>query len=126
MSKSLRAAQAAVFLLAFACLPSCTFYSTAVDWNGRVGPNGRPVHYRTGTRVGLNLLVLLPFLGRTDVNEMVGLMTESVKADDGDVVRVVQAGTENYWYGWSPLTWIVTPVISTIDVEYEPSASKLA
>lgn len=107
-------------------LSSCTFYSTAVDWNGRLGPNGRPVHYRTATKVGLNLFVFLPFLGRTDINEMVDGMTANVKEEDGDLVRVVQAGSENYWYGFSPLTWIITPVVSSIDVEFEPSAERLA
>ena len=106
-------------------LASCTFYSTATHWNSRVGPNGKPVFYRSATRVGINLLVLLPFLGPTDIDEMVDVMSANVAESGGDVVRVVQAGTENYWYGFSPLTWLVTPVVSTIDVEYEPSPAEL-
>ncbi len=125
MSTLLRTASTLVVILLLA-LTSCSFYSTAVDWNGRVGPNGRPVHYRSGTRVGFNLFVVLPFVGRTDVNEMVDRMTATVAEEKGDVVRIVQANTENYWYGFSPLTWILTPVVSTIDVEFEPSAEALA
>ncbi|MGE0141774.1 MAG: hypothetical protein AB7T19_00655 [Planctomycetota bacterium] len=117
-------------LVAFALLSTvlsagCTFYSTARVWNSRVGPAGEPVFYRSATKVGINLFVLLPFLGRTDIQEMVDLMTESIADEDGDVVRIVQAGSENYWYGFSPLTWIVTPVVSSIDVEYRPSATEL-
>ncbi|MFO1052077.1 MAG: hypothetical protein U1F36_07675 [Planctomycetota bacterium] len=108
-----------------ACLGSCTFYSTATHWNTRVGPNGKPVFYRSATRVGLNLLIFLPFLGRTDIDRMIDTATANVAEDGGDVVRVVQAESENYWYGFSPLTWLITPVISTVDVEYEPSAAEL-
>lgn len=113
-------------LLSTLLLAGCTFYSTARIWNSRVGPSGEPVFYRSASKVGINLFILLPFLGRTDIEEMVDLMTESIADEDGDVVRVVQAGSENYWYGFSPLTWIVTPVISSIDVEYRPSAAELA
>ncbi|MBI5850142.1 MAG: hypothetical protein HZB39_03760 [Planctomycetes bacterium] len=125
MSALLRTASVVVVLLLTA-LASCSFYSTAVDWNGRVGPNGRPVHYRSGTRVGFNLFVVLPFVGRTDVNEMVDRMSATVAEEKGDVVRIVQADSENYWYGWSPLTWIITPVVTSIDVEFEPSTEALA
>jgi hypothetical protein len=113
-------------LLSTVLLGGCTFYSTARIWHSRVGPGGEPVFYRSASKVGINLFVLLPFLGRTDIEEMVDLMTESIADEDGDVVRVVQAGSENYWYGFSPLTWLVTPVISSIDVEYRPSAAELA
>ncbi len=112
-------------LVLAACLGSCTFYSTATHWNTRVGPNGKPVFYRSATRFGLNLLILLPFLGRTDIDRMIDTATANVAADGGDVVRVVQAESENYWYGFSPLTWLITPVISTVDVEYEPSPQEL-
>ena len=41
------------------------------------------------------------------------------KEQGGDNVRVFQAATENYWYGFPPFTWIVTPVISTVAADYE-------
>ena len=112
--------------LALLSLGACTFYSTATHWHDRIGPNGKQVFYKSGTRVGFNLLILLPFLGRTDIDQMIDGMTETIAKDEGNVVRVVQAGTEYYWYGFSPLTWIITPVVSSIDVEYEPSERELA
>jgi hypothetical protein len=106
-------------------LPACTFFSTAKHWNRRVGPNGQPVYFVTVSKVGLNLLVLIPFLGGTDIDELVDEVSAEVENRGGDTVRVVQGGTENYWYGWSPFTWIVTPVISSLSIDYEPSEAEL-
>ncbi len=103
----------------------CTFYSVATHWNGRVGPEGEPIHYATVTKVGINLLILIPFLGATNIDSMVDVITEEVQRRGGNVVRVVQSSNGNYWYGWSPLTWIITPVVSTIAVDYQPSEEEL-
>lgn len=112
-------------LLLALTLPACTFFSTATHWNRRVGPNGQPVYYVTVSKVGVNGLILIPLLGGTDIDELVDDVTTEIEARGGDTVRIVQGGTENYWYGWSPFTWIVTPVISSLAIEYEPSAAEL-
>ncbi len=110
-------------VLLLAVLPSqaCTFYSTATHWNGRVGPTGEPVYYVTLTKVGFNLLIILPFLGHTDVDRMVRELTENLEERGGDIVRIVQGDTVNYWFGWSPFTWVVTPVVATLAAEFQPS-----
>jgi hypothetical protein len=41
-------------------------------------------------------------------------------------VRVIQTTSENYWHGFPPFTWFVTPVITDVAVEYEPSPAELA
>ena len=112
-------------LLLASSLASCSFYSTATRWNGRVGPDGEPVFYKTITKVGVNLLIILPFLGHTDIETMVDELTRDVAETEGDVVRIVQGSTENYWYGWSPFTWIITPIVSDLTAEYRPSADEL-
>ena len=48
--------------------------------------------------------------------------TGAIAGEGGDRVRVIQSGSENYWYGWSPFTWILTPVVTDVALEYEPSA----
>ena len=48
-----------------------------------------------------------------------------IAAKGGDRVRLVQTGAENYWYGWSPFTWILTPVVTDVVVEFEPSKEEL-
>ncbi len=110
-----------VFLLALLPSQACTFYSTATHWNGRVGPTGDPVYYVTLTKVGFNLLIVLPFLGHTDIDRMVRELTAHLDEEGGDIVRIVQGDTENYWFGWSPFTWIVTPVVATLAAEFQPS-----
>jgi hypothetical protein len=107
-------------LLALSSVTSgCSFFSTATQWNGRVGPDGRPVQVKTATKVGLQALIVLPLLGDMAINGLVHDMTAAIKTENGDKVRVIQAGSENYWYGFPPFTWIVTPVISTVAAEYE-------
>jgi hypothetical protein len=56
---------------------------------------------------------------------MVDEVTAEIAKHDGDIVRIVQAGSENYWYGWSPFTWIITPVVAEIAVDFQPSAESL-
>ena len=103
-------------------LGSCTFHSTARHWNGRVGLNGKPVYVKSTTNVGFNFAIILPFLGATEIDSMVGELTSDIAKEDGNKVRVIESGSENYWYGFPPFTWIITPVITTVTADYEPSA----
>ncbi len=102
---------------------SCAFHSHASQWNGRVGANGKAVKLTTATKVGLKFLVILPFLGNMEIGGLVNDLTDTIKEDGGDNVRVFQAASENYWYGFPPFTWIITPVISTVAADYEAPAA---
>lgn len=114
-------------LLACAALtPGCAFHSTASHWNGRVGPNGEPVFVKSTSSVGFNLFVLIKLVGGTNIDGMIDEMTGNIAAEGGDRVRVIQSSTENYWYGFPPFTWILTPVITTVAADYEPSEEQLA
>ncbi len=107
-------------------LSSCAFHSTANEWNERVGPNGNPVYVKSSTSVGFNLLVLLRIVGATDTATLIDEMTEEIAEEHGDRVRIIQSDTENYWYGFPPFTWIVTPVVTTVVADYEPHPEVLA
>lgn len=109
-------------LLTAACLfSSCAFHSTATDWHGRVGPNGRPVLVKTTTAVGVNGLVIVKLIGGTDLPGVIEEVTGEIAAECGDNVRIIESSTENYWYGFPPFTWFLTPVITTVAAEYEPA-----
>lgn len=105
---------------------SCTFHSTATHWNGRVGTSGKPVFVKSSTNVAFNLAIVLPFLGRTSMDEMIDGTSNSIAENGGDKVRLVETGSENYWYGFPPFTWVFTPVITEIAIEYEPSVRELS
>lgn len=121
MNNSLRG-MAAALLCAIA---GCSFHTTATQWHGLRDEDGRPVFAKTSTNVGFNLLVLLPLFGNTTLDTMIEEVSGEIAAQGGDRVRLVQTGAENYWYGWSPFTWIVTPVVTEVVIEYEPSAEAL-
>lgn len=104
---------------------SCTFHSTAKQWNRRVGVDGAPVFYTATDKVGLNVLIILPFLGSTGIDSMVAELTAEVERRGGDKVTIVQGSGENYWYGFPPFTWVLTPVVSTLTAEYQPSREEL-
>lgn len=101
-------------------LPGCSFHQTARNWNGRTGPDGVPVYYSVTSKVALRLFVVIPLAGDVDIAQMVEELTEHVAEQGGDRVQIVQGNIENYWYGFPPLTWIVTPVISTLTATWEP------
>ena len=111
--------------LAALSLAGCAFPSQARRWNERVGPDGEKVHYMSVSKVGLNLFVLVPFLGDLSIDGVVDDLTGFIDEKGGDKVRIVQGSSDNYWFGWSPFTWIITPVVSTVAAEYEPSAAEL-
>lgn len=113
-------------MLLLACLAGgCSLHSTADRWNGRVGPDGQVVWVKTTTNIGLNLGIVIPVLGSTTIPRMVDTMTGEIAVEGGDRVRVVQSSSENYWFGFPPLTWVLTPVITTVVCDYQPSAEAL-
>jgi hypothetical protein len=104
---------------------SCAMHGKADQWNSLVGAAGDPVYLNTTTKVGFNLLVVIPFLGDTNLGGMVNDATKNIRQQGGNYVRVVQGNTENYWYGLPPFTWVITPVVSSLVIEYKPSEEAL-
>ena len=105
-------------------ISGCAIHSTAKDWNDLSGVDDPHRYYRTTTRVGMNLLVGIPVLGDTSIDRMVKDLTESIAAEDGSRVRIVEGKRENYWYGFTPITWIFTPVKYTVAAEYTPDEKR--
>ncbi|MGC6486810.1 MAG: hypothetical protein ACON4Z_04135 [Planctomycetota bacterium] len=121
MKTTFRAASAALV----AMTAGCSFHTTATQWHGLRDETDRPVFAKTSTNVGFNLFVLLPLAGNTTLDAMIDEVSGEIAAQGGGRVRLVQTGAENYWYGWSPFTWIVTPIVTEVVMEYEPSPAAL-
>ena len=100
----------------------CAFHSTAKDWNGLVGTDGKPKYYRSTTKFGINLFTFVPLVGNTDMPEMVDELTESIADDQGNEVRIVQGGADSYAYIFPPFTWFITPIKYEIAAEYTPES----
>ena len=105
---------------------ACSFHSTATHWNGRVDTDGQPIFVKTTTNIGLNIAIILPLLGNTTIDTMIDETTAEIAAQNSDNVRVIQSSSENYWYGFPPFTWVLTPVITDVALEYRPSAAEIA
>jgi hypothetical protein len=114
------------FLVGCVMLAGCTFHSTATHWNGRLDPAARPIYLTTTTIVGINLLVLLPFLGDTRADNLLDAATAEIARTDSTNLRVVETESANYWFAVPPLTWLFTPVQGSVSIEYTPSATALA
>lgn len=122
----MRPALIVLLLAASLLLPACAFHSEARQWNGRVDPDGHALYFASTTKVGMRLLVIIPFLGDLGIEGMVDELTAYVAAQGGDGMNIVQGDTESYWYGFPPVTWIFTPVISTLAATYRPTPEQLA
>ncbi len=105
-------------------ISGCVMHSTAKNWNDLSGVDDPHRYYRTTTRVGMNLLVGIPVLGDTSIDRMVKDLTKSIAAEDGSRVRIVEGKRENYWYGFTPVTWIFTPIKYTVAAEYTPDEKR--
>ena len=98
----------------------CAFSTTAKNWSGLEGVDGKPTYYMTTTKVGLYLFIAVPFIGDMGISGLTRDLTEEIKQQGGNDVRIVQGASESYFYGWPPFTWIITPVVSTVSAEYKP------
>ena len=113
-------------LVTFALTSGCTMTSTSKQWNGRVGPNGKPVYVKSHTNIGLNIGIFIPVLGATTLPKEINKLTKDIETEQGNVVRMIETSSDNYWYGWPPFTWVLTPVITAVTADYEPSPAELA
>jgi hypothetical protein len=103
-------------------LAGCAFRSTAKDWSGLSGLDDKPTYYTVTTKVGVRLLIVIPFLGDMGISGLTRDLTADIRREGGNQVRIVQGDSEAYFYGFPPFTWVVTPVISTVAAEYLPAA----
>ncbi len=113
-------------LLTLGLLGSCSMHEKAVHWNGHVGPDGEPVFVLRSTYVGFNFGILLPMLGDTDISSMVKESTAWIDPEEGTHLRLIETETDNFWYGVPPLTWIITPIMTNMTIEYRPTHAALA
>ena len=113
-------------VVTFALTTGCTTTTTAKHWNDRVGPNGKPIYIKSHTTIGINILIFIPVLGATTLTKQIDRMTKDIADENGNTVRMIETSRENYWYGYPPFTWAITPVITTVTADYEPSADVLA
>ena len=112
--------------LAVALLPvftGCALHSDATHWNGHVGPDGEPVVVCCSTYFGLNLFGVVPLVGQTTMDEMIDETTARIPHDRGHRLRLVETESSNYWYGLPPLSWLFSPVITSVTIEYRPKGS---
>ena len=109
-------------------LSGCTFFSTARDWSHLTARDGNPVYLKSGTNIGFNvgIFIPIPFLGSTSLGPMIRDVTQSIANENGDGVQVIESRAENYWYGFPPFTWIITPVITTVRMQYRPGTEAWA
>lgn len=112
--------------LSLLLLPACTFYSTAHKWNGRVGIDGKPIHVESATHLGINLMVVIPAFGSSTFEDLVDDVTQRIAKQGGDKVRVVTWSTSNVWWAIPPLTWVFSPVETTVSIEYEAAPKTAA
>lgn len=98
----------------------CAYHSTSKNWNGLMGADGKPTYYKETSKIAVNLFVGIPLFGNVSIDGMMEDLTGAIAEENGDHVRIVQGGNENYWYGFPPFTWILTPVITTVSAEYTP------
>jgi hypothetical protein len=100
-------------------LAGCTFIGTASEYNGLPGQQGRPVEYYTATKVGVNLLFVIPLIGDTSTGATLRDLTKRIKDDGGTNVRVVQSSGSIYWYLLMPVTFIVHPSVTSVSADAE-------
>jgi len=104
---------------------SCALHSSATRFHGLIGHEGHPVHVKSTTNIGVNVLVFIPLFGATTIDRMIDSVTGAIAEDGGNKVRLIETSAENYWYGFPPFTWILTPVITTVTADYQPSEAML-
>ena len=107
------------FVFCFIFLSSaCSVKTVANDFNGLVGENEQPVYFTSLVNRGINLFIGSKFIGDVEVESMIRKLTLDIKQSGGNYIHVVQGETNNYWYLFPPLSFIFTPMVSTVAIEY--------
>src|SRR5437773_2418572 len=89
-------ATSVVIVLLAAAGSGCGFTTTAKDWSGLTGPDNKPTYYASATKVGINLLVVIPFLGDMGISGLTRDLTDEIRTKGGNEVRIVQGTEESY------------------------------
>ncbi len=112
-------------LLATAWLGSCAFHTTATQWHGLTATDGKPIFVKGTTNVGMNVFILIPLFGNVTIDTMLEETAFEIAKSGSDGIRVIQTNAEVYWYGFPPFTWVITPVVTNVAIEYHPSQAEL-
>ncbi|MEO6598034.1 MAG: hypothetical protein ABIP94_25095 [Planctomycetota bacterium] len=115
-----------VCLGALALLTGCTLHSRATHWNERIAPDGQPVYALTATNIGMNLAIVLPLLGTTSLDTIIDEATGEIAKFDSNQLRIVETESTNYWAAIPPVTWLLSPVVTSVRIEYRTSAAEQA
>lgn len=80
----------------------------------------------TSTYWGANFGIGLPWFGNTTIDKMIEASTAQIRPEDGSNLQVIETECYNGWAAIPPLTWFVTPVMTTVSIVYRPSPQALA
>ena len=111
---------------ALVSLAACVSHNTARKWNGHVDANGKPVFLQTSTFWGCHFCVALPWFGKTTIDEMVDVSTAKIRPEDGSNLKVIETEFYNGWAAVPPFTFLFTPVMTVVTIEYQPTAEAIA
>jgi hypothetical protein len=102
-------------------LASCTFHTNARVWNGVLGPDGKPVYYKSTTQVGWHLFGLWPVFGDARSGAAIDQLTASIAAEHGNHVRIVDEDVSFLWWAVLPITLFLVPTVRSVGAQYQPA-----
>lgn len=108
-------------LAPLALLAACTFHSNAREWNGVVGPDGKPIHYKSTTQVAYHLFGLWPVFGSARADATIAELTADIARIHGNHARIVDDDTSYLWWILPPLSLLLVPTVRSVGAEYQPA-----
>ncbi len=97
----------------------CTFTSTADDFNGLPGADGKAVQTHVNqSKLSLTLFFnMAPLAGDATLQSNVADVTAGAVADGATGIRIVQSDESLLWWVAPPFSFIFTPMMSNVGAD---------
>jgi hypothetical protein len=102
-----------IFLLLFETA-GCAGSSKMTDYEGMTTPYGRPLAHIHTTRVAFHLFTRFPLFGNASVHRATHDFMMQAKSLGATKINIDHTERVNYWFGFPPFTFLLTPVISSV------------
>jgi hypothetical protein len=103
-------------------LPACVMHSHATEFNGVDGVRGVPVEYQTTTSYELRGLFTFSLWGNAKKADVISQFTAEAAARGATRTRIVQTSSLTWWFILPPLSFLIHPVVTTIEGDVETQA----
>jgi hypothetical protein len=106
-----------IILIALLFFMNCVTSDTATKFNNLSTPVGKPKTYLSVTTIGLNFLIVVPWIRKAEFSESIEEFSKHAKEMKATKINIIQKETTKWALLLPPFTFVLTPVVTEITGE---------